>query len=173
MQLTNILNFRFISTMDKEANRYYLGPAPLVEMARWQMIFIAFPFLPFPSCLMSLLVISLYVLDVESTSSFFFRQIATASGPCGNNREYLFLLEKAMSDIGNHTLRTCLFRLFFMAILCKADAHIFLKLIRLGDSAYSFCLNNLFLLFIRTIGNLELLIWSICQISLVVRNYLK
>ncbi|XP_064955233.1 gamma-glutamylcyclotransferase 2-1-like isoform X1 [Musa acuminata AAA Group] len=124
----------FISTMDKEANRYYLGPAPLVEMAR---------------------------------------QIATASGPCGNNREYLFLLEKAMSDIGNHTLRTCLFRLFFMAILCKADAHIFLKLIRLGDSAYSFCLNNLFLLFIRTIGNLELLIWSICQISLVVRNYLK
>ncbi|URD91667.1 cation transport regulator-like protein [Musa troglodytarum] len=52
----------FISTMDKEANKYYLGPAPLVEMAR---------------------------------------QIATASGPCGNNREYLFLLEKAMSDIGH------------------------------------------------------------------------
>lgn len=29
-----------------------------------------------------------------------FRQIATAVGPCGNNRDYLFLLEKAMSDIG-------------------------------------------------------------------------
>ena len=27
-------------------------------------------------------------------------QIATASGPCGNNREYLFKLEKAMHDIG-------------------------------------------------------------------------
>ncbi|OAY76864.1 putative glutathione-specific gamma-glutamylcyclotransferase 2 [Ananas comosus] len=28
-------------------------------------------------------------------------QIATATGPCGNNREYLFLLEKAMFDIGH------------------------------------------------------------------------
>ncbi|CAL9149182.1 gamma-glutamylcyclotransferase 2-1-like [Musa acuminata AAA Group] len=52
----------FTSTMDKEANKYYLGPAPFDEIAR---------------------------------------QIATASGPCGNNREYLFLLEKAMSDIGH------------------------------------------------------------------------
>ncbi|WOK92087.1 hypothetical protein Cni_G00778 [Canna indica] len=52
----------FISTPAKEANRYYLGPAPLDEMAR---------------------------------------QIATANGPCGNNRDYLFLLEKAMSDIGH------------------------------------------------------------------------
>ncbi|KAI4379725.1 hypothetical protein MLD38_005982 [Melastoma candidum] len=29
------------------------------------------------------------------------RQIATAFGPCGNNREYLFRLEKAMFDIGH------------------------------------------------------------------------
>ncbi|KAJ6828848.1 gamma-glutamylcyclotransferase 2-2-like [Iris pallida] len=50
----------FTSTPDKESNKYYLGPAPLEEMAR---------------------------------------QIATATGPCGNNREYLFLLEKAMFDI--------------------------------------------------------------------------
>ncbi|KZV29459.1 cation transport regulator-like protein 2 [Dorcoceras hygrometricum] len=28
-------------------------------------------------------------------------QIATAFGPCGNNRDYLFLLAKAMSDIGH------------------------------------------------------------------------
>ncbi|XP_057776655.1 gamma-glutamylcyclotransferase 2-2-like [Salvia miltiorrhiza] len=28
-------------------------------------------------------------------------QIATAFGPCGNNRDYLFLLEKAMFDIGH------------------------------------------------------------------------
>ncbi|XP_038983786.1 gamma-glutamylcyclotransferase 2-1-like [Phoenix dactylifera] len=52
----------FMSTPDKEANKYYLGPAPLEEMAR---------------------------------------QIATAAGPCGNNRDYLFLLEKAMFDIGH------------------------------------------------------------------------
>jgi len=32
--------------------------------------------------------------------SYSFRQIATAYGPCGNNRDYIFLLEKAMHDIG-------------------------------------------------------------------------
>ncbi|KAF3446479.1 hypothetical protein FNV43_RR11658 [Rhamnella rubrinervis] len=52
----------FTSTPDKESNKYYLGPAPLEEMAR---------------------------------------QIATAYGPCGNNRDYIFLLEKAMFDIGH------------------------------------------------------------------------
>nr|POE99834.1 gamma-glutamylcyclotransferase 2-2 [Quercus suber] len=52
----------FTSTPDRESNKYYLGPAPLEEMAR---------------------------------------QIATANGPCGNNRDYLFLLEKAMSQIGH------------------------------------------------------------------------
>ncbi|XP_010548528.1 PREDICTED: gamma-glutamylcyclotransferase 2-2 [Tarenaya hassleriana] len=52
----------FTSTPDKVANKFYLGPAPLEDMAR---------------------------------------QIATAVGPCGNNREYLFLLEKAMHDIGH------------------------------------------------------------------------
>ncbi|KAK8967987.1 hypothetical protein KSP40_PGU019655 [Platanthera guangdongensis] len=56
--LTSVLVF--ISTPDKVANRYYLGPAPIKEMAR---------------------------------------QIATATGPCGNNREYLFSLEKAMLAI--------------------------------------------------------------------------
>jgi len=58
--LTGVLVFT--SSPDKESNKYYLGPAPLNEMAR---------------------------------------QIATASGPCGNNRDYLFLLEKAMADIGH------------------------------------------------------------------------
>ncbi|MED6207248.1 Gamma-glutamylcyclotransferase 2-1 [Stylosanthes scabra] len=52
----------FTSTPDKVNNKYYLGPAPLEDMAR---------------------------------------QIATAFGPCGNNRDYLFLLEKAMYDIGH------------------------------------------------------------------------
>ncbi|XP_042032356.1 gamma-glutamylcyclotransferase 2-2-like [Salvia splendens] len=52
----------FTSTPDKISNKYYLGPAPLEEMAR---------------------------------------QIATAYGPCGNNRDYLFLLEKAMFNIGH------------------------------------------------------------------------
>ncbi|XP_057959738.1 gamma-glutamylcyclotransferase 2-1 [Malania oleifera] len=52
----------FTSTPDKESNKYYLGPAPLEDMAR---------------------------------------QIATAFGPCGNNRDYIFLLEKAMFDIGH------------------------------------------------------------------------
>ncbi|XP_020584965.1 gamma-glutamylcyclotransferase 2-1-like [Phalaenopsis equestris] len=58
--ITNILVF--ISTPDIVANRYYLGPAPLEEMAR---------------------------------------QIATATGPCGNNRDYLFSMEKALFDIGH------------------------------------------------------------------------
>ncbi|XP_039121027.1 LOW QUALITY PROTEIN: gamma-glutamylcyclotransferase 2-1-like [Dioscorea cayenensis subsp. rotundata] len=58
--LTKVLVFT--STPDKEANRYYLGPAPLEQMAR---------------------------------------QIATATGPCGNNRDYLFFLEKAMFNIGH------------------------------------------------------------------------
>ncbi|XP_027189908.2 gamma-glutamylcyclotransferase 2-2-like [Cicer arietinum] len=49
----------FTSTNNKE-NKYYLGPAPLEDVAR---------------------------------------QIATACGPCRNNRNYIFLLEKAMYDI--------------------------------------------------------------------------
>ncbi|KAL3844337.1 hypothetical protein ACJIZ3_001740 [Penstemon smallii] len=52
----------FTSTPCKISNKYYLGPAPLEDMAR---------------------------------------QIATADGPCGNNRDYLFLLEKALYNIGH------------------------------------------------------------------------
>ncbi|RZC92452.1 hypothetical protein C5167_003934, partial [Papaver somniferum] len=50
----------FTSTPCKISNKYYLGPAPLEDMAS---------------------------------------QIATATGPCGNNRDYLFKLEKALADI--------------------------------------------------------------------------
>lgn len=39
-------------------------------------------------------------------SLFIFSQIATAFGPCGNNRDYLFLLEKAMFDIGEQPFYT-------------------------------------------------------------------
>nr|GMD04716.1 gamma-glutamylcyclotransferase 2-1-like [Ipomoea batatas] len=54
--------FVFMSTPDKVNNKYYLGPAPLEDMAK---------------------------------------QIATAFGPCGNNREYIFKMEKALYDIGH------------------------------------------------------------------------
>lgn len=52
----------FTSTPCNKVNKYYIGPAPLEEMAR---------------------------------------QIATATGPCGDNRDYLFKLEKALHDIGH------------------------------------------------------------------------
>ncbi|KAH9305958.1 hypothetical protein KI387_010362 [Taxus chinensis] len=58
--LTGVLVFT--STPDKISNKYFLGPAPLEEMAG---------------------------------------QIAKAVGPCGNNRDYLFHLEKALYDIGH------------------------------------------------------------------------
>ncbi|XP_078433883.1 gamma-glutamylcyclotransferase 2-2-like isoform X2 [Wolffia australiana] len=51
----------FISTPDKEVDKYYLGPAPVEEMAR---------------------------------------QIAMSSEPCGNSRDYLFSLQKALFAIG-------------------------------------------------------------------------
>ncbi|GJM84979.1 hypothetical protein PR202_ga00701 [Eleusine coracana subsp. coracana] len=50
----------FVSTPDPIGNKYYLGPAPLKDMAR---------------------------------------QIATANGPNGYNRDYLFSMEKALSNI--------------------------------------------------------------------------
>uniref|UniRef100_A0A0D6QYV8 Uncharacterized protein n=1 Tax=Araucaria cunninghamii TaxID=56994 RepID=A0A0D6QYV8_ARACU len=52
----------FTSTPCKVSNKYFLGPAPLEEMAS---------------------------------------QIAKAVGPCGNNRDYLFQLEKALNEIGH------------------------------------------------------------------------
>ncbi|CAM0958459.1 unnamed protein product [Alopecurus aequalis] len=52
----------FVSTPDPVGNKYYLGPAPLEDMAR---------------------------------------QIATANGPNGNNRDYLFSMEKALSNISH------------------------------------------------------------------------
>lgn len=58
--LTGVL--LFISTPNNHINKYYLGPAPLEEMAR---------------------------------------QIAKAAGPCGNNRDYLFKLEKTLAGIGH------------------------------------------------------------------------
>ncbi|CAN6877177.1 unnamed protein product, partial [Brassica oleracea] len=48
-------------------------------------------------------------------------QIATASGPCGNNREYLFKLEKAMHDIGEFHNDLALNRKInkrFVALIC-------------------------------------------------------
>ncbi|AQK64552.1 E2F transcription factor-like E2FE [Zea mays] len=52
----------FISTPDPIGNKYYLGPAPLQDMAR---------------------------------------QIATANGPTGYNRDYLFSMEKALAIISH------------------------------------------------------------------------
>lgn len=87
--------YRFTSTPDKENNKYYLGPAPLDDMARY--VILRFP----PR------FIYVVVMAYPSVSLIFaypFRQIATAHGPCGNNRDYLFLLEKAMHNIGKLSL---------------------------------------------------------------------
>lgn len=87
--------YSFTSTPDKESNKYYLGPAPLEEMARWNFHF---------SCTDIVFLQSLYLWTVFNVFSITqlsrCRQIATASGPCGNNREYIFKLEKALFDIG-------------------------------------------------------------------------
>lgn len=83
---------RFTSTPDKESNKYYLGPAPLEDMARWVYDFLYLHSLS-AYILLSWCLILLYVL---------IRQIATAYGPCGNNRDYIFSLEKALFDIGKH-----------------------------------------------------------------------
>lgn len=58
--VTNVLVF--VSTPDPIGNKYYLGPAPLEDMAR---------------------------------------QIATANGPNGYNRDYLFNMEKALASISH------------------------------------------------------------------------
>jgi cation transport regulator ChaC len=58
--VTNVLVF--VSTPDPIGNKYYLGPAPLEDMAR---------------------------------------QIATANGPNGYNRDYLFSMEKALASISH------------------------------------------------------------------------
>lgn len=58
--VTNVLVF--VSTPDPIGNKYYLGPAPLKDMAR---------------------------------------QIATANGPNGYNRDYLFNMEKALASISH------------------------------------------------------------------------
>lgn len=61
-----------------------------------------------------------------------FRQIATASGPCGNNKDYVFLLEKAMYEIGEYfsslvlvlavtTLSACREVLFLSVYICLFD----------------------------------------------------
>lgn len=42
-----------------------------------------------------------YLLECVSIA---IRQIATAHGPCGNNRDYIFLLEKALFNIGKPAL---------------------------------------------------------------------
>ncbi|AQK94320.1 Gamma-glutamylcyclotransferase 2-2 [Zea mays] len=54
--------YNFVSTPDPIGNKYYLGPAPLQDMAR---------------------------------------QIATANGPTGYNRDYLFSMEKALASISH------------------------------------------------------------------------
>ena len=85
----------FMSTPDKLTNKYYLGPAPLDDMARWEpLIFLSFRFIAWFAYQ--------NMLKIELNS--WCRQIATAFGPCGNNRDYLFLLEKAMHDIGKFLL---------------------------------------------------------------------
>lgn len=80
----------FISTPDPVGNKYYLGPAPLEDMARWA-IHLMVHFYWLTAWLASF---SDYLIIFFNT-----RQIATANGPNGNNRDYLFSMEKALSNI--------------------------------------------------------------------------
>eukprot|EP00250_Pteridium_aquilinum_P009355 c18616_g1_i1 orf=670-1377(+) len=57
----------FMSTLDKQTNKYYLGAAPKDEIAM---------------------------------------QIATATGPCGPNCDYLFRLVEALREIGHEDMET-------------------------------------------------------------------
>ena len=67
----------------------------LLHWRKWPgniLMLLLLPFYPFDESF----CFELYV----TYGCYLFRQIATAVGPCGNNRDYLFLLEKAMFDMG-------------------------------------------------------------------------
>jgi hypothetical protein len=80
----------FVSTPDPIGNKYYLGPAPLKDMARWATALLFLFYYWWIHCLI-LVLTCYYVCNI--------RQIATANGPNGYNRDYLFSMEKALSNI--------------------------------------------------------------------------
>ncbi|KAL6877591.1 hypothetical protein ACP4OV_012806 [Aristida adscensionis] len=83
----------FVSTPDPVGNKYYLGPAPLKEMARTMKLDIFYSKLCNTTH-----IIPLAVLEA---SLAYVLQIATANGPNGYNRDYLFSMEKALSNISH------------------------------------------------------------------------
>ncbi|KAG1364183.1 Gamma-glutamylcyclotransferase 2-1 [Cocos nucifera] len=85
------------------------------------------------------------------------RQIATASGPCGNNRDYLFLLEKAMFNIGHEDdyvieLANEVRKVLFLGSLLQWPY--FAKL-RMQDNKYYTSLNAFFAIFELTSVNVK------------------
>jgi cation transport protein ChaC len=90
---------RYLATTNKESNKNYLGPAPLEEMARYD-IRLAFALL---DCATEPVVNLWNNLCPFSKKTFaVFRQIYLAEGPSGPNKEYVFKLEDALNKLGEY-----------------------------------------------------------------------
>lgn len=118
----------YIGSPNRMKNQYYLGPAPLQDMARWHFLSNFETYMTQGLAIESLFKKLQYLLFMiycvkflgphEKVKTILYRctefrlsvflpsfvgygsQIAKARGPAGPNYEYLFRLEEALNDIG-------------------------------------------------------------------------